>query len=104
MADPSKTETATPRRRQEARKRGQVARSAELTAALLLLAFLLFFRFAGHALFAALGEEARYWWGSLGAHRDLTVAGAAAGGFALMGRALLALAPFLGLAAIVAVV
>ena len=45
MADPARTEPATPRRREEARKRGQVARSPELTAAILLLAILLFFRF-----------------------------------------------------------
>jgi flagellar biosynthetic protein FlhB len=104
VADPSKTESATPRRRQEARRKGQVARSTELTAALLLLAFLLFFRFAGHAIFAAMGEEARHWWATLGRHDEFTAPGVAAGGTALMGRALLALAPFLGLAAIVAVV
>lgn len=104
MADPSKTETATPRRRQEARKRGQVARSPELTAALLLLTFLLFFRYAGHSLVAALGHEARFWWGSLASPQDLSAAGAAAAGAALLGRTLLALAPFLGLAMVVAIV
>jgi flagellar biosynthetic protein FlhB len=38
MADSSKTEQATPRHRQEARKRGQVTRSRELTGALSMIA------------------------------------------------------------------
>jgi flagellar biosynthetic protein FlhB len=46
----SRTETATPRRRQEARERGQVARSADLSSALLLLLGLLFIRFYGPVL------------------------------------------------------
>jgi len=103
VADPSKTETATPRRRQEARRKGQVARSTELTAAILLLAFLLFFRFAGHALVGALAGEARYWWATLGRRDEFTAGGVSAGGTALMARALLALAPLLLLAAIVAI-
>lgn len=45
MADPSKTERATPRRRDELRRKGQVAKSQELNTALLFLAAVLFLRF-----------------------------------------------------------
>ena len=47
MADPARSEKATPRRRQEAREKGQVARSVEVNSALVLLAALTAFRFAG---------------------------------------------------------
>lgn len=46
----ARTEQATPRRRQEARERGQVARSADLSSALMLLIGLLFIRFYGPVL------------------------------------------------------
>jgi flagellar biosynthesis protein FlhB len=49
-----KTETPTPRRREEARERGQVARSPDLTAAVLLLGFLLLMNSFGPPLIAAL--------------------------------------------------
>src|SRR5580704_12405891 len=48
--DGDKTEAPTPRRRQEAREQGQVARSADLTAALLLLATLLLLNASGTGL------------------------------------------------------
>jgi len=41
MADEERTEQATPRRRQEARKKGQVARSVEINGAVIFLAFVL---------------------------------------------------------------
>ncbi len=41
----ARTEPPTPRRRQQARERGQVARSADLNGALILLGFIFFFRF-----------------------------------------------------------
>ncbi|MCS6919907.1 MAG: EscU/YscU/HrcU family type III secretion system export apparatus switch protein, partial [Fimbriimonadales bacterium] len=41
MADEERTEQATPRKRQEARKKGQVARSTEINGAALFLAFVL---------------------------------------------------------------
>ena len=94
MADPSKTEPATPRKKQEARKRGQVARSSELTGALILLAVLLFFRYAGFNLLAGLGEEARAWWGNL-APRELAIGSVTVGGLGVLLRILLALAPLL---------
>ncbi len=41
----ARTEPPTPRRRQQARERGQVARSADLNGTLILLGFVLFFKF-----------------------------------------------------------
>ena len=102
MADPSKTEPATPRRKQEARKRGQVARSPELTGALLLLTVLLFFRFAGGNLLEAIGDEARWMWGNLGP-REMATGQVAAAGASLLGSILLALAPFFILVIAVAI-
>lgn len=49
-----KTEAPTPRRREEAREQGQVARSADLTAAALLLGFLLLMNSFGPGLIKAL--------------------------------------------------
>jgi len=47
MADPAKTEKATPKRRQEARERGQVTRSVEVNSVVVLLAALLTLKYAG---------------------------------------------------------
>jgi flagellar biosynthetic protein FlhB len=47
MADPSKTEKATPKRRKEARKRGQVAKSTDLNGAVVLGAGLVGVMFMG---------------------------------------------------------
>ena len=49
-----KTEAPTPRRREEAREQGQIARSADLTAAALLLGFLLLMNSFGPNLIKAL--------------------------------------------------
>lgn len=52
MADEAfKTEPATPRRRDEARRRGQVVKSVELNSAFILLAVLLLIRYSGGTLF-----------------------------------------------------
>ena len=56
MADPSKTEQATPKRRQEARERGQIARSMELNSAIILLTALITFRFVGPYLLNSIGK------------------------------------------------
>ena len=66
MADPSKTETATPRRREDARKKGQVARSTELNTALGILGSLLVLNLAGRFVFEELSKVARFFWGNLG--------------------------------------
>src|SRR5262245_37546413 len=52
-----RTEAATPRRREEARERGQVALSAELVGALLLAAWLAVLAMSGGSLAHALGES-----------------------------------------------
>jgi len=65
----SRTENATPRRRQEARERGQVARSADLASALMLLLGLIFVRFYGPVLLDGLRElaaEVFSWMGEAG--------------------------------------
>src|ERR1700729_754433 len=49
-----KTEAPTPRRRQEAREQGNVARSPDLTAALLLIGALMLLKYFGGALVGAL--------------------------------------------------
>lgn len=51
MDDEEKTETATPQRRQEARNEGQVARSADLTAAVALLGGLVLLNLYGPGMF-----------------------------------------------------
>jgi flagellar biosynthetic protein FlhB len=94
MADPAKTEQATPRRKQEARKRGQIARSTELTAALVLLAMLMWFKYFGLDMLTAMAAEARHYWGNLRG-TDFTVETAMAGGSALIFRGILILAPLL---------
>jgi flagellar biosynthesis protein FlhB len=56
MADPARTEKATPKRREEARERGQVARSIEVNSVLVLLGTLLAFRYAGPYMMDSLGR------------------------------------------------
>ncbi|MGG3466009.1 flagellar biosynthesis protein FlhB [Neobacillus pocheonensis] len=51
-----KTEKATPQKRKEARKKGQVAKSAEVSASLLLLSFFLFLLYYGKYLGSSLLE------------------------------------------------
>ena len=66
MADPSKTESATPRKREEARKKGQVARSAELNTALGILGMALVLNLSGHFMLIELNKIANHTWGQLG--------------------------------------
>jgi flagellar biosynthetic protein FlhB len=68
MADPGKTEKPTPRRIQDARERGQVARSLEVNTVVILFACLLMFRYGGGYIIGTLGEAARYSFGNLGMH------------------------------------
>ncbi len=56
MADPSRSEKATPKRRQEARERGQVLRSVEVNSALVLLAALATFRYTGPYIIDSMGR------------------------------------------------
>ncbi|HUR84815.1 MAG TPA: flagellar biosynthesis protein FlhB [Solirubrobacteraceae bacterium] len=52
--DEERTEPATPRRREEARERGQVVRSADLSSAVVLLAAVLALRFLGKSMIGGL--------------------------------------------------
>jgi flagellar biosynthetic protein FlhB len=56
--DEERTEPATPRRREEARERGQVARSADLSSAVILLAAVLALRFLGRPLVGSVFSSA----------------------------------------------
>ncbi len=66
MADPGKSEAPTPKRREEARERGQVARSTELASALSLLGLLVVLEMSGTYMMAEITKIARYAWGGLG--------------------------------------
>ncbi len=54
MAEPGKTEKATPRRREVARKKGTVVRSTELNSTIALLALVVLFRFGAESIYQAL--------------------------------------------------
>lgn len=66
MADPARTEKATPKKREEARERGQVARSIEVNSVLILLAALLSFRFAGPYILDSMGRLTVYTFQNMG--------------------------------------
>ncbi len=71
-----RTETASPRRRVEARERGQVARSADLTAAVTLLAGLFILQSWGPDLMARLMDLQARWFARLAhPHLDMHAAG-----------------------------
>lgn len=57
-----KTEPATPRRREQARRKGEVVKSQELNSLLILLSGLLFLRFLGPGIFQGLSQLSRYLW------------------------------------------
>ncbi|MBI2919480.1 MAG: flagellar biosynthesis protein FlhB [Planctomycetes bacterium] len=60
-----RTEPATPRKLEEARERGQVARSTDLNSALVLLAAMLAFHFFGRGYFDGMAQVARHVFGTL---------------------------------------
>lgn len=97
-----KTEPATPRKRQEARERGQVARSQDLSSAVILLAAILSFEFFGSAYVGGLVAGAVDLLENLahidGDRQDLAATYGRAGVAALMG-----MIPFLILVLIAAV-
>lgn len=69
----ARTETATPHKREEARERGQVARSADLASALLTLAGLVFIRYYGPVMMDGMKGmfvETTRWMGDPGSYRD----------------------------------
>lgn len=85
MADPSRSETATPRRRQEAREKGQIAKSPDLVAALVMLAGFGILSWRGEAFFANLSALFTRLWSEHGYKLEFTSEGlrnaAVTGGF-----------------------
>jgi flagellar biosynthesis protein FlhB len=56
MADPDKTEKPTPKRREEARKRGNVAKSADLSGAVVVLSALMMLGFTGASMVSRMAD------------------------------------------------
>jgi flagellar biosynthetic protein FlhB len=75
-ANQSRTEAPTPRRREEARQKGQVARSGDLSSGLVLLAGVAVLWFAGDSIGQSFVESMRSTLGSF-SHVDLTIDDAA---------------------------
>lgn len=75
MPRDDRTEAATPRRRQEARKHGQVARSVEVNSAAILLATLGVLGASGGAIYTGLGGFMRQLLGDTLAHPDVSEEG-----------------------------
>ncbi|MBE3598008.1 MAG: flagellar biosynthesis protein FlhB [Limnochordaceae bacterium] len=73
FADGERTEPATPRRRQEARKRGQVARSMDLTMALVILGGALMVRGVARLLIGDVRALGTRLWGGAFWEQDLTL-------------------------------
>jgi flagellar biosynthetic protein FlhB len=97
-----RTEPATPRRRQEARERGQVARSADLSSAAVLLAAVLALRFGGRPLIEGLFASTSTVLGGLaGVDGDPVALRAELGG--AFTAVLLGFLPFLGIVVAAAV-
>lgn len=98
-----RTEPATPRRREEARKRGQVVKSVELNSAFILLAVLLLIRYFGAYLFYYLKTHATYIFQNL--HTiEISFSNLQAYGFVTMIFTARLLAPILGLALTVGII
>ncbi len=90
-----KTEAPTPRRQEDARKRGQVAHSREVDSAIVLLAVLGVFRFGGPYMWGQIEALTVDSWAHLN-RNPLTIELTAAVGLELMLRSLMILAPLMG--------
>src|ERR1700754_2794573 len=104
MADPDKTEKATPKRREEARKSGQVAKSTDLSGAITLLAGLFVIGLTGSSMVQRLGTGISSTL-ALGGHRD-AVTRATIGDLLMTNgkNVLICLAPIVGVCAITGIV
>ncbi len=60
-----RTEPATPKRREEARKKGNVPKTRELSSALLIISLAILFYFYGNSFNLSLMEMFEYYWGNL---------------------------------------
>jgi len=61
MADPSKTEKATPRRRQEFRKKGSIAKSAEINTTFVLFSSILILKFGGKYIYLFISDTLKFY-------------------------------------------
>jgi flagellar biosynthetic protein FlhB len=89
-----RTERATPKRRREARKKGQVAQSRELPSVLILMTALGFFYFAGSWIFGSLSQVIGGVYGQLDTLRLNTVQEVSAFSVEIFEKVLLILVPF----------
>jgi len=89
-----RTERATPKRRREARKKGQVAQSRELPSVLILMTALGFFYFAGSWIFGNLSQVIGGVYGQLDTLRLNTVQQVSAFSVEIFEKVLLILVPF----------
>jgi flagellar biosynthetic protein FlhB len=98
-----KTEAATPKRRQQARERGQVARSVDLTAAVVILGTLVLLNWTGQGIIVALQGVMTHWLGSGALHRtEAPTITEVAGN--LLFPVMMAMAPVLGGVVVAAVI
>lgn len=89
-----KTEAPTPRRLEDARKRGEVARSREVDSAIVIIATLLVFRFAGGWMWSSLESMAIDTWSRTG-EEPLTVDLTATVGLQLVAHVVMVLTPLI---------
>ena len=94
-AGQEKTEKATPKKKEEARKKGQVAISREVSSAMVLLAALGFFYFAGSWMFWHLSDLVTRVFQNIGTLRFNTIHEVSVFSLEIMSRLLAILAPFL---------
>lgn len=66
MADPSKTEKATSRRRQEFRKKGSIAKSPEISTAFTLFVAFLLFKILGKSAYTYISSTFHFYFANLG--------------------------------------
>lgn len=97
-----KTEAPTPRRQEDARKRGQVAHSREMDSAIVLLVILGVFKFSGPYMWASLEAITVDTWAHLGGS-PLTVELTADVGLSLIGRSVMLLLPLMAAILVVGV-
>ena len=71
MADPSKTEKATPKRKSELRQKGQTAKSQELNSAIIFMLSILFLKFYSMYTFHFLQGQTLTLWGKFPKDMDL---------------------------------
>jgi len=90
-----RTEQATPKRKQEARKKGQVAQSKEISSVMILMVATAFFYFAGSWMFWSLSEFVTGVYKNIDTLRFTDVAGASAFSVEILYKLLSVLLPFL---------